>query len=202
MVHGAANDHVNVVALHQLAEIFENRRVGPLFLRFGEVRFIHVAERDDAAIARGVPRVALAHAAATNERYRGLFVWTEGVGARGSRFTLFEKPFRQRGRRRNRRGGFEEAASSTELGWIMALVHIALDSTKVKGIDERISFSELTQDKCYRGGELDEASDDTLTQVRGYPSNEHESVCQAGISHPNSRPLWPRRSAIQKPHSR
>src|SRR5262245_3069199 len=138
MVHGAANDHVNVVALHQLAEIFENRRVGPLFLRFGEVRFIHVAERDDAAIARGVPRVALAHAAATNERYRGLFVWTEGVGARGSRFTLFEKPFRQRGRRRNRRGGFEEAASSTELGWIVGLVHIALDSIKVMAIDERI----------------------------------------------------------------
>ena len=39
----------------------------------------------------------------------------------------------------------------------------------------------LTQDKCYPGGELDEGSGDTLTQVRGYPSNEHESAEQTGV---------------------
>src|SRR6266487_6038929 len=48
---------------------------------------------------------------------------------------------------------------------------------------------ELTQIKCYRGGELDWASDDTLTQVRGYPSPEHESVRQTRISRQDSRPL-------------
>gem|GEM_PF-3980297 len=32
------------------------------------------------------------------------------------------------------------------------------------------SCPELTQIKCYRGGELDGASEDTLTQVRGYRS--------------------------------
>jgi hypothetical protein len=39
----------------------------------------------------------------------------------------------------------------------------------------------LTQDKCYRGGELDEEFGYTLTQVRGYPSNEHESAQQTGV---------------------
>jgi hypothetical protein len=33
-----------------------------------------------------------------------------------------------------------------------------------------LALREFTQDKCYLGRELDEASDDTLTQVRGYPS--------------------------------
>jgi hypothetical protein len=45
-------------------------------------------------------------------------------------------------------------------------------------ISLRVSLNrELTQDKCYLGGELHVECDDTLTQVRGYPSPEHESVC-------------------------
>ncbi|MGA9453620.1 MAG: hypothetical protein WBW41_20015, partial [Verrucomicrobiia bacterium] len=39
----------------------------------------------------------------------------------------------------------------------------------------------LTQDKCYRDGELDEGFSSSLTQDRGYPSNEHESAQQTGV---------------------
>src|ERR1039457_2373984 len=61
---------------------------------------------------------------------------------------------------------------------------------------------ELTQDKCYRGGELDEASGNTLTQVRGYRNNEHESVRQTRVPRPHPRPLPARRSAAQAAHPR
>ena len=43
---------------------------------------------------------------------------------------------------------------------------------------------ELTRSKCYRGGAVDEASGDTLTQIRGYPSHDHESVRQTRGSGP------------------
>src|SRR5260221_3140965 len=49
---------------------------------------------------------------------------------------------------------------------------------------------------------MDWASDDTLTQVRGYRSNEHESVRQTGVPGPHSRPLPARRSAAQAAHPR
>jgi len=49
--------------------------------------------------------------------------------------------------------------------------------------------SELTHIKCYRGGEVDEGSTDTLTHIRGYPSPEHEFVCQTRVPGPHSRPL-------------
>jgi hypothetical protein len=39
----------------------------------------------------------------------------------------------------------------------------------------------LTQDKCYRGVELDEGFGSSLTQDRGYPNHEHESAQQTGI---------------------
>ena len=62
--------------------------------------------------------------------------------------------------------------------------------------------SELTQDKCYRGGAVDEASADTLTQVRGCRSNEHESVRQTRVFDPHSRPRSARRSSAQNAHPR
>src|ERR1039457_2249603 len=65
-----------------------------------------------------------------------------------------------------------------------------------------LQSSELTQDKCYRGGELDEASGNTLTQVRGYRNNEHESVRQTRVPRPHPRPLPARRSAAQAAHPR
>ena len=40
-------------------------------------------------------------------------------------------------------------------------------------------MDELTQIKCYQDGEVDEGSADTLTHNCGYPSPEHESICQA-----------------------
>src|ERR1035441_49101 len=54
--------------------------------------------------------------------------------------------------------------------------HTSRPEPKHKLIPLSIAGPELTQDKCYRGGELDEASGNTLTQVRGYRNNEHESV--------------------------
>ena len=36
--------------------------------------------------------------------------------------------------------------------------------------------SVLTQDKGHRGWALDEGFGDALTQIRGYPNNEHESA--------------------------
>ena len=59
----------------------------------------------------------------------------------------------------------------------------------------------LTQDKCYRDGELDEGFSSSLTQDRGYPSNEHESAQQTGVFNQNPRSLSARRSRAQKPHS-
>src|SRR4030095_5083112 len=54
--------------------------------------------------------------------------------------------------------------------WVVYLSLEWLSSRESSVSEDR----ELTQIKCYRGGELDWASDDTLTQVRGYPSPEHE----------------------------
>ena len=54
--------------------------------------------------------------------------------------------------------------------------------------------ADLTQIKGYRGWEMDEESVDTLTQVRGYRTNEHEFSIQAGVFGEDSRPLsagWP-----------
>src|SRR6185503_19971182 len=62
--------------------------------------------------------------------------------------------------------------------------------------------SELTQDKCYRGGVVDEVFTDSLTQVRGYPSNEHESIRQTRVPGPPARPLQPGRSSSQDAHPR
>jgi hypothetical protein len=50
------------------------------------------------------------------------------------------------------------------------------------GKRKKVIASVLTQDKGYRGWELDEGFGNTLTQIRGYPDNEHEFAGQTGIS--------------------
>src|SRR5215210_574431 len=61
---------------------------------------------------------------------------------------------------------------------------------------------ELTHIKCYRGWEVDEASADTLTHIRGYRSLEHEFVLQTRVTGTHSRPLPARRSSAQDAHTR
>ncbi len=46
------------------------------------------------------------------------------------------------------------------------------DKTEFAGITRPV----LTQDKGYRGWELDEEFGYSLTQIRGYRNNEHESA--------------------------
>src|SRR5262245_59038288 len=64
------------------------------------------------------------------------------------------------------------------------------------------SSLELTQIKCYREGEVDEGSADTLTHNRGYPSPGYEFICQTRGPGPHPRPLSASRSAAQDTHPR
>jgi hypothetical protein len=52
-----------------------------------------------------------------------------------------------------------------------------------------LDATELTQDKGYRGREVDVESNDTLTHIRGYRSNEYEFRLQTRVSREDSRPL-------------
>ncbi|MGA9453827.1 MAG: hypothetical protein WBW41_21060, partial [Verrucomicrobiia bacterium] len=60
--------------------------------------------------------------------------------------------------------------------WIVCLADEKGQEARWESLD-----SVLTQDKCYRDGELDEGFSSSLTQDRGYPSNEHESAQQTGV---------------------
>lgn len=55
-------------------------------------------------------------------------------------------------------------------------------------VDPRGRRAELTRDKGYREEAIGGEPEDTLTQVRGYRSPEHEFVCQAGVPRANPRP--------------
>jgi len=59
---------------------------------------------------------------------------------------------------------------------------------------------ELTHIKCYRDGEVDEASADTLTHIHGYPNQEHEFISQTRVSGSPSRALSASRAAAQVTH--
>ena len=50
-------------------------------------------------------------------------------------------------------------------------------------------YRELTQIKCYRSGEVDGESADTLTHIHGYRRTDHEFISQTRVPGPHSRPL-------------
>lgn len=94
MIHGAADDGLNVLAIHHLAKVFVIFRVRPLLLGFGNLFVVDITRRHDPAEPRGILGIATTHAAATDQCDCRLI-----VGSASSRSgQLLQIPARQQGR--------------------------------------------------------------------------------------------------------
>ena len=94
------NDHVDVLALEDAAEVGElfRRLAGGAerFRRAGRVRLVGVADRDDVAEPCGIFCVADAHSAATDEGYAGSVIGRRRRRRLGRGGQLaFDEPHRQ-----------------------------------------------------------------------------------------------------------
>jgi len=92
MIDRAADDGVNVAALHHIPEILVACGLGPEFLCQGEMGVVDVADGDDVAERRSLPGDTATATAAPDQRQRGPFVGGSRDVLGFSRFSFFREP--------------------------------------------------------------------------------------------------------------
>ena len=115
MVGRAGDNDVNVVALHEFAEvIIDHGHFLPgreLFRRRGSLSLVHVADGDDFAKPAGAIAVAATLPAAADEGNAGLVIRTERLRGGRLREILFQKPTRHARGGTEGGGGLEETTT-------------------------------------------------------------------------------------------